>query len=132
VYVVEWPNEDVRKITAAGAVTTLAGGGGRFGGTDGAGATVASFSNPLSIAADGGGNLYVLDGSNAIRMITSNGMVSTLVSSGSSVFATNNNVVNQGGNFMTSIASASDGTLYAGAIVLTSLSSADINKISFH
>jgi sugar lactone lactonase YvrE len=133
VYLVEWPNADVRKITPAGVVSTFAGGGGRFGGADGVGATVASFANPFGITIDGAGNLYVLDGSNAIRMITPIGMVSTLVPGGVSVFAPDNTVVNQGGNSMTCIASATDGTLYAGnGVFIDSMWHSDIIKVSFH
>ena len=78
IYVVEWPNADIRKITPAGVVSTLAGGDGRFGSTDGAG-SVASFENPFAITVDKNANVYVADGSQAIRMITPSGMVSTIV-----------------------------------------------------
>ena len=81
VYIVEWLNADVRKITPGGVVSTLAGGGGRFGVTDGAG-SVASFANPYAITVDKSANVYVDDGTGAIRLITASGMVSTLVNPG--------------------------------------------------
>lgn len=78
VYVVDNGDHTVRKITAAGVVTTLAGVAGSSGSADGAGAA-ARFYFPESVALDGSGNLYVTDGSNrTIRKITPAGVVSTL------------------------------------------------------
>lgn len=69
----------LRTITAAGAVTTLAGTAGVRGGADGSGAA-ASFASPTGLAGDAGGNLYVADAMNhTIRRVTSTGTVSTFV-----------------------------------------------------
>jgi hypothetical protein len=77
-YVTDTYNETIRKITAAGVVTTLAGTVGQVGSTDGA-AAVALFSGPTGIAADSMGNVYVADTNNhTIRKITPAGVVSTL------------------------------------------------------
>ncbi len=77
-YVVDWSNYVIRKITASGVVSTLAGIKGVTGSTDGA-ATVAKFSKSMrGIACDSSGNLYLADYSNnAIRKITPTGTVST-------------------------------------------------------
>jgi sugar lactone lactonase YvrE len=67
----------IRKISASGQVTTLAGTG-VAGATDGAG-TSAQFNSPSGIAVDSAGNVYIGDGLNfTIRKITPSGMVSTL------------------------------------------------------
>jgi hypothetical protein len=76
VYVLETPNNDVRKITPNGVVSTFAGGRGRYGFTDG-GVGVASFSGPNAITVDGNGYVYVMDGVGYIRMIDPYGTVST-------------------------------------------------------
>ncbi len=77
VYVADSGNNAIRKITAAGAATTVAGAA-ASGAIDGAGAT-ARFSNPRGVAVDAGGNLYVADTTNStIRYITSAGLVSTI------------------------------------------------------
>lgn len=81
VYVAE--NADIRKITSAGVVTTLAGNG-TNGYADGAGSTV-EFNNPNALALDGTGNVYVADGRNdVVRKITPAGVTSTLAGNGTS------------------------------------------------
>lgn len=79
VYVTEYNNHRIRKITPDGMVTTLA--GSSFGSLDGQG-TAAQFKNPTGITVDADGNLYVTDyNSHRIRKITPNGMVTTLAGS---------------------------------------------------
>ena len=81
VYVADAGNSKIRKITAAGVVSTLAGTGVR-GSTDGVGVN-ATFSNPWGVAVDANGNVYVADlGNNKIRKITAAGVVSTLAGTG--------------------------------------------------
>ena len=78
VYVVDTGNEIIRKITAAGVVTTLAGTAGLVGSSDGTGSD-ARFLTPSGVAVDGSGNVYVADSDNhTIRKITASGEVSTL------------------------------------------------------
>lgn len=75
IFVTDFGNEAVRKITPIGVVTTVAGGNGK-GYRDGP-AAMASFYGVYDVATDGAGNLYVADFyNNAIRKI-SNGIVST-------------------------------------------------------
>ncbi|WP_435465983.1 hypothetical protein [Variovorax sp. GB1P17] len=81
VYVSDYGNHKIRKITPAGVVTTLAGSG-TAGNANGLGAA-ASFNGPLGIALDSDGNLYVADSwNNTIRMITPAGLVSTVAGNG--------------------------------------------------
>jgi sugar lactone lactonase YvrE len=77
IYVVDSPANTIRKITAQGAVTTLAGKAGERGHVDGAGLK-ARFDNPTQLALDSAGSLFVTDTASAvIRKITRAGMVST-------------------------------------------------------
>jgi sugar lactone lactonase YvrE len=83
-YAADSGNNTVRKITAAGVVTTIAGTPPRatptpcVGPPDGVGAA-AKFCSPGALAADRGGNVYVADtGSHTIRRITPSGVVSLL------------------------------------------------------
>ena len=78
VYVADTANSTIRTVSAAGAVSTLAGEAGVFNSLDGAGAN-AQFYHPEGMAVDFGGNLYVADTWNhTIRKITPAGLVSTL------------------------------------------------------
>jgi len=78
VYVGDAGNHTIRKISPAGAVSTLAGAAGQSGSADGTG-TQARFSRPTGIATDSAGSVYVADtGNHTIRRITATGVVSTL------------------------------------------------------
>ena len=82
VYVGDFNNNAVRKITPAGVVTTLAGLAGtraaNIGFVDGTG-TAARFNGPTGLAVDAAGNVFVADSNNnAIRKITPAGAVTTL------------------------------------------------------
>jgi sugar lactone lactonase YvrE len=80
-YVSEWDNHTIRKITPAGDVTTLAGRAGIPGGTDGPG-SAARFNCPCGVAVDDAGNVYVADMDNhTIRKLTPLGIVTTLAGS---------------------------------------------------
>jgi sugar lactone lactonase YvrE len=77
-YVADGGDHTVRKVTAGGVVTTLAGSSGQPGSGDGSG-TNATFLYPYAVAVDASGNVYVADsGNNNIRMITAGGSVTTL------------------------------------------------------
>ncbi|MGZ5201390.1 MAG: NHL repeat-containing protein [Telluria sp.] len=81
-YVSEFSNNTIRKITQDGKVTTLAGTAGQSGNADGAGAD-ARFSAPNCVAVDRQGNLYVADyNNNTIRKISPAGVVTTIAGNG--------------------------------------------------
>ena len=77
-FLADWGNHTVRRITPAGVVTTLAGTPGAPGSADGT-AAAARFNQPNGVAVDGAGNVYVSDTNNhTIRRITPAGVVTTL------------------------------------------------------
>ena len=84
IYVADWGNHAVRKISPSGVVSTLAGNGSLRGYIDATG-TNAEFMNLNGIAVDSSGNVYVSDSDygtyqnrRMIRKITADGVVSTL------------------------------------------------------
>ena len=74
VFVADMGNYTIRKVTAAGVVTTLAGSAGSSGSADGTG-SAARFGFPQGMAMDSAGNLYVADDyeNNTIRKVTAEG-----------------------------------------------------------
>ena len=81
VYVADYYNCTIRKITAAGVVTTLAGLPKTPGFTDGSG-SAARFNYPSSVAVGDDANIYVVDTSNhTFRRVTPTGIVTTLAGS---------------------------------------------------
>jgi sugar lactone lactonase YvrE len=91
VYVADTGNHTIRRITAAGAVTTLAGSAGLPGSTDASG-SAARFNSPAGLAVDTSGNVFVCDaGNHTIRRITPAGLVTTVAGSPGLVGTTNAN-----------------------------------------
>ncbi len=89
VYVADAGNHAIRRVDAAGAVTTTAGDG--LPGFIDAQGTSAQFNNPQGVAIDAQGNLYVADtGNHSIRRIDTSGTVTTLAGDGTSGFVNGN------------------------------------------
>ncbi|MBM3865412.1 MAG: hypothetical protein FJ381_05880 [Verrucomicrobia bacterium] len=81
VYVADSENHLIRRISAAGVVSTVAGQKGVTGYADGA-STVARFQQPRGLAVDAGGNLFVADyGNHTVRRISAAGAVETIAGS---------------------------------------------------
>jgi sugar lactone lactonase YvrE len=82
VYVADYGNNTIRKITPSGLVSTMAGKAGEAGVVDGSGSN-ARFNGPAGIAVDSRGNVYVTDfGGHTVRKINPAGWVSTLAGAG--------------------------------------------------
>jgi sugar lactone lactonase YvrE len=77
-FIGDYGNDAIRKITPAAVVTTLAGTAPHPGATDASG-SAASFNAPAAVATDTAGNSYIADSnSNTIRKVTAAGVVRTL------------------------------------------------------
>ncbi|MEA3210598.1 MAG: hypothetical protein QOE70_3655 [Chthoniobacter sp.] len=126
VYVADGRNSTIRKISAAGEVTTLAGSAGKVGSADGTGSD-ARFNGPYGLALDSSGSIYVADtGNRTIRKITAAGVVTTI--GGTAGVLGQADGVGAAAEFRTPSGIASDGAgkLYvadpeAGRIILGSL-----------
>jgi sugar lactone lactonase YvrE len=88
IYIADVDNQRIRKINTAGIITTVAGtGAGGYSG-DGGPATRAALYEPISVAADGAGNVYIADGWNErIRMVDAAGYISTVAGNGVTGFS---------------------------------------------
>lgn len=78
-YVADSNNHSIRRVSTSGEVTTFAGSTSGVSGTSNGTGTAARFSNPLGIARDVTGALYVTDSStNNVRKISTSAVVETL------------------------------------------------------
>lgn len=112
VYVADWYNQIIRKITPAGIVTTLAGTYGVTGATDGTG-VAAQFCHPLALAIDKSGFLYVTDSCNeTIRKISPLGVVSTLAGKAGEVGSADGTGAQARFGMLSGISIDASGTLY--------------------
>ena len=87
VYVSDNQNQRVRKINAAGIVTTVVGNGVAGDSGDGSTGPFAEISYPGGIKVDVAKSLYIAEYSNRIRKIDSFGVVSTIIGSGAAGFS---------------------------------------------
>jgi sugar lactone lactonase YvrE len=78
VYVADFYNHTIRKISPEGDVTTLAGSPEQAGNVDGKG-VMAKFNHPTALSVGPDGNIYVADtGNDAVRRVTPTGGVTTV------------------------------------------------------
>ena len=109
-YVADQVNNMIRKITALGVVTTLAGSG-EPAYSDGTG-KAAKFYRPTGVVVDAAGTVYVADLFNhRIRKITAAGVVSTLAGTGDPGFVDGTKDVAKF-RYPAGLALGADGTLY--------------------
>ena len=97
-----------------GRVTTFAGNGNVGFGGDGGLATKAQLNNPVGLATDAAGNLYIADANNSrIRKVTTDGYIYTIAGSGAIGYWGDGDVAtNAALNFPRGIAVGSDGKVY--------------------
>ncbi len=86
-YITDALNHRVRKVSGSGIITTIAGTGTAGFSGDGAAATSANINQPLSLAVDGIGNVFISDQFNhRIRKVDASGNISTVVGTGTGAF----------------------------------------------
>ena len=86
-YVTDTENNRIRRISAAGIITTVAGNGTAGYSGDGGPATAARLSNPHGIDVDTAGNVYIADSANhRIRRVSPSGVITTIAGTGSTTY----------------------------------------------
>jgi sugar lactone lactonase YvrE len=99
-YIADTSNNRVRRVDTSGVITTFAGTGVTGQSGDGGPAKSATLSQPLSVAADASGNVFIADFFGAVvRKVDTSGNISTLVNQ-------------SGGVFLTSMVTDSAGNIY--------------------
>jgi uncharacterized protein (TIGR03437 family) len=83
VYIADFNNNVIRKVSAAGVISTVAGNGTAGYSGDGGPATSAQLSGPTGVALDPAGNLFIADSANhSVRKVNPAGNISTLAGTG--------------------------------------------------
>lgn len=82
-YIADTYNQRVRKIDSAGTITTIAGNGTAGFSGDGGQAVDAQLNDPVSLALDPAGNVYIADNLNhRVRKVTPDGKITTIAGIG--------------------------------------------------
>jgi uncharacterized protein (TIGR03437 family) len=83
IFIADGYNNRVRKVSASGTITTVAGNGSRGFSGDGQAATAAELNFPTAVAVDAGGNLFIADlYNNRIRKVSGSGIITTVAGNG--------------------------------------------------
>ena len=83
-FIADRVNQRIRRVDAATGIITTVAGNGSFGFSgDGGPATSASLANPMGVALDGAGNLFIADLlNNRIRKVDTSGIITTVAGNG--------------------------------------------------
>lgn len=87
-YIADAGNNDIRKVTPDGIISTIAGNGTQAFSGDGGPAIAASISFPETVAVDSAGNLYIASVTDSrIRKVTPDGIIQTVAGNGREGFS---------------------------------------------
>ncbi|MGW2492599.1 NHL domain-containing protein [Streptomyces sp. NPDC001606] len=113
-YIAEYYNHRVRKVTADGVISTVAGTGAAGFRGDGGPAVSAQLNGPHGVVVDGAGDLYIADQANhRIRKVTADGKIGTVAGTGIAGFSGDDGpAVSTKLNSPVGVAVDSAGTLY--------------------
>jgi sugar lactone lactonase YvrE len=132
-YVSDTGDNKIRKVSANGTISTIAGKGVSFYGFDGDNgpAINASLAYPSGITIDGAGNLYFTDtGNRRVRKISTDGIISTVAGNGSGQFSGDGGPATSAGlPYPNSVAVDHAGNLYIADLLSTTVRKVDTNGI---
>jgi uncharacterized protein (TIGR03437 family) len=96
VYICDTQNHRVRRIAPNGTITAFAGSGALGSSGDGGPAAAAAMNEPLGIAVDAAGNVYIADSrNNRVRIVTPDGKINTFAGTGRDGFGGDNGAAQQ-------------------------------------
>ncbi len=87
VYIVETNGYRIRKVNTSGIISTVAGNGHNGYTGDGGQATAAEIDEPLGVAVDASGNVYIAILGTRVRLVNTSGVISTLAGNGTAGFS---------------------------------------------
>lgn len=83
IFIVDNGNDQIRKVTSDGMISTFAGTGVSGNGPSGVQATASQLAGPLGISGDSAGNIYIADtANNHVRKVATNGILTTFAGTG--------------------------------------------------
>src|ERR1700691_1814011 len=87
-FIADFNGNRIRKVSASGVITTVAGNGTIAFSGDGGPAASASLNHPYGVAVDASGNLFIADTYNSrIREVSASGIITTVAGNGASGFS---------------------------------------------
>ena len=81
-FIADYGNNRIREVSTNGIITTVAGNGGLGHSGNGGSAISATLFYPAVVAVDLFGNLFIDDGGNYVRKVSTNGMITTVAGGG--------------------------------------------------
>ncbi|MFE9424037.1 NHL repeat-containing protein [Kitasatospora sp. NPDC006697] len=113
-YIADYNNQRVRKVTPGGIITTVAGTGTAGYGSDGGPATATTLYGPNDVAVDGAGNLYIADYYNQrIRKVDAKGIITTVAGNGTAGYGSDGGPATATPiNYPYGVLVAADGSVY--------------------
>jgi NHL repeat len=113
-FIADWFNHRIRRVSADGIITTVAGNGfGGYAGDNGT-ATNASLSYPYGVAVDAAGDIFIADyGNQRVRKVDANGIITTVAGNGDANYSGDDGAAtNASLNYPTSVAVDPSGNLF--------------------
>ncbi|MEO7919770.1 MAG: hypothetical protein ABIT01_09930, partial [Thermoanaerobaculia bacterium] len=88
IFIADSGNNRIRKVSATGVITTVAGNGTKGSSGDGGPATAAALANPTGVAVDSAGSIFIAEtDGHRIRKVSAAGVISTLAGTGTPAFS---------------------------------------------
>lgn len=118
-YIADGYGAQVRKVSPAGVISTVAGTGTNGTTGDGGAATSAQIYSPRGLAVDPSGNLYIAGrDSNRVRKVTPGGVITTLIGDGTASSTGDGGQASAATvNFVYGVAAGPDGSIYVAEFV---------------
>ncbi len=115
-YIADFYNNCIRKVSSSGTISTFAGTTLSGFSGDGSAAISAQLYQPYRTAADGSGNVYIIDRGNwRVRKVNASGIISTFAGNGTSGYTGDGGAATAAEVFAGGIAVDASGNVYIGA-----------------